>query len=522
MRPKEIDMHRLQDMVRLHRMGVGARQIARELQISPNTERRYRNALINQGLLQGEDELPSLAALRRAISFELAAETPAQEVSSIGAYQEKIKVLVKTGAGPTAIFDYLRTSDSEFDGTLSSVKRMVRQLRKAEGPKVHDVVVRVETAPGQIAQVDFGFVGQLFDPESKRLRKAYVFVMVLAHSRLMYADIVFDQTQKTWLTQHQQAFTFFNGVPHTVVPDNLKAAVIRTSFDNTEVPELNRTYRELARFYGFKIDPTPPYSPQLKGKVESGVKYVKSNFMTPRAFDSIDHARLELQKWLETVANARVHGTTGLVPRRHFEDVEHGVLMGLPTRPYLQIVWKKARVHSDSHVSFDRRLYSVPFRWIGQDVWVRAAGQTIEILAEDVVVATHSRGKNIRQTNRAHLPEVRSNWGHQSREWWAEKAHNIGPSTGHFIDAIFDCDEVLSHLRQVQSIVTLLEKYPAYRAEAASERAQAFGNYSYKGIKRILLDGLDMLPMEPSALFIHGRLEEPRFARTHIHHRGDE
>jgi hypothetical protein len=165
-------------------------------------------------------------------------------------------------------------------------------------------------------------------------------------------------------------------------------------------------------------------------------------------------------------------------------------------------------------VSFDRRLYSVPFRWIGQDLWVRAAVQTVEILAEDEVVATHSRGKKMRQTNMAHLPEIRSNWGHQSREWWVEKAYNIGPSTGQFINAIFDCDEVLSHLRQVQSIVTLLEKYPDYRAEAACERAKAFGNYSYKGIKRILLEGLDMVPVETSALFVHGRLDDPRFART--------
>lgn len=107
--------------------------------------------------------------------------------------------------------------------------------------------------------------------------------MVLGHSRHMFCKVVFDQKIETWLELHVEAFDFFGGSPKVVVPDNLKAAVIRNAFgiggDDTE---LNRSYRELARHYGFKIDPTPPYSPKKKGKVESAVKYVKGNALRGR------------------------------------------------------------------------------------------------------------------------------------------------------------------------------------------------------------------------------------------------
>jgi transposase len=97
--------------------------------------------------------------------------------------------------------------------------------------------------------------------------------MVLSYSRHQFARVVFDQRTETWLRLHVEAFAALGGVPRVVVPDNLKAAVIRGAFGASEEPTLNRSYRELARHYGFKIDPAPPLKPEKKGKVESGVKW---------------------------------------------------------------------------------------------------------------------------------------------------------------------------------------------------------------------------------------------------------
>lgn len=509
-------MHRLQELVRLHRQGVGATAAARQLGMSPTTERKYRRGLQSQGLLEGDErELPLLEELRAAVEAKMGtAEAPPQEMSTVVAFEEEIRAMLARGAGPTAIFDRLRVERTDFEGSLSAVKRLCLRLKRQRGPRPEDVVIRVLSGPGELAQVDFGYVGKLFDPDTGRVRKAYAFVMVLSFSRLMYVDLVFDQTLQTWIEQHEKAFRYLNGVPETVIPDNLKAAVMRCYFGFAEKPALNRSYRELARHYGFRVDPTPPYSPHLKGKVEAAVKYVKRNFFAPRALETMSQARAQLQLWLEQVANARVHGTTGEVPRSQYEELESGQMRALPEAPYRQITWKQAKVHPDSHLQFEGRLYSVPFRLINQRLWVRAEGDTVVIYAKDERVASHERRGPRSHTQEAHLPEGRRDLRHRSRSWWQNKANLISPVVGEYIAEIFEADDVYSQLRTVQAMVSLLAKYPVDRAEAACRRARLFGNLSYKALRRILIEGLDMEPTFPTALYIHGKLQEPRFART--------
>lgn len=509
-------MHRLQEMVRLHREGLGVRDVARKLKMSPNTERKYRKALEKAGLYDGPaDALPDLGELRHAVEQALVqSDAPPHEVSTVEPFKDEIVQMLKRGAGPTAIFDRLRLEREDFDGSLSAIKRMCLRLKKERGPRPEDVVLRVESDPGDIAQVDFGYVGRLFDPETGKVRKAYAFVMVLACSRLRYVDLVFDQKLSTWVDQHQKAFRYFEGVPQTIVPDNLKAAVMRCYFGFDEKPELNRSYRELARHYGFRVDPTPPYSPHLKGKVEAAVKYVKQNFFAPRALELMAEARSQLADWLEEIANARVHGTTGRVPRQAYEEVERATMLPLPRHHYTQVTWKECKVHPDSHIQFERRLYSVPFRHIGEQVWVRAEGNSVVVYAADERVATHARKGPRYHTNDAHLPEGRRDLRHRSRDWWQAKANQLSPIVGDYIEEIFEADDVYSQLRTVQAIVSYLDQYPVDRAEAACRRARVYGNYSYRAIRKILVDGLDLQPTFPTALYVHGKLEEPRFART--------
>ena len=128
------------------------------------------------------------------------------------------------GLGPRAIFDRLRLDHLEFAGSHSAVKRMCRAIQRSRGVQPQDVAIPVETAPGEIAQVDFGYVGKLFDPSTMTLRKAWCFVMVLAYSRHMFVRVVFDQRIETWLQLHVHAFAELGGVVETVVPDNLKQA----------------------------------------------------------------------------------------------------------------------------------------------------------------------------------------------------------------------------------------------------------------------------------------------------------
>jgi transposase len=315
--------------------------------MSPNTERRFRQKLEAAGMLEGpEDDLPELSQLKAVVG----ARKPPQEVSSVEDWRQVIEEKLSNGAGPRAIYDWLRVNDPDFDGSYWAVKRLCRQIRKKRPSRPGDVVIPVETGPGQVAQVDFGYVGMLLDPETGRLRKAWVFVMVLAFCRHLFAKVVFDQKTITWLALHVEAFAFFGGVPEVVVPDNTKVAVIRAAFGLGDSPALNRSYCELARHYGFRIDPTPPYSPEKKGKVESSVKYVKRSYFAAWTPTTLPEANEGLKRWNLEVASVRVHGATQRVPIELFESEELPALRPLPGLPFELVEWKQAKVHRDAHI----------------------------------------------------------------------------------------------------------------------------------------------------------------------------
>lgn len=510
-----VDMHRLQDLVRLHRLGHSTREISRLLRMGRNAVRDYRDALKEGNLLDGDpDVLPDLEVLRAVVLQHAPGKPARQQLSSIEPLKDRIDAMAKKGAGPQAIYDALRL-EPDFKGSLSAVKRLCLRLKRERGVQPQDVAIPVETAPGEVAQVDFGYVGKLYDPKAGILRKTWVFVMVLGFSRKMVARLVFDQRAETWQRLHIEAFNELGGVVGTVVPDNLKAAVIRAAFGADREPgDLNRSYRELARHYHFKVDPTPPADPPKKGKVESGVKYVKNNFFTPRELMDIDQARKELDLWVREVANQRIHGSTGRRPDEVFEQRERSALQPLPLARFEPVTWKQATVHQDSHVVFERRLFSVPWKLIGQKVWIRASASTVAIYHQDTRVATHERrGPGNRSTQEAHLPEHRAALRHRSQAYWQGRADSLGPEMGQYVREFFGSDDVLSQLRAVQAVVTYLEGHPVERARAACLRASHFGAYSYQAIKNILKKGLDKEPLPQVLTFPAAEQPTPRFAR---------
>jgi len=510
-----VDMHRLQEFVRLHRLGSSSRDIARLLKMGRNTQRQYRRCLSDAGLLDGDpDQVPDLAALKGAVREDLPPTLPQQQVSTIENWRSSIAEMSERGAGPTAIYDKLRFDDPDFKASVSAVKRLHARILKEKGVQPNDVAIPVLSNPGEIAQVDFGYLGKLLDSETGSIRKVWVFVLVLAYSRHMVARLVFEQSAETWQQLHVDAFHELGGVIDTIVPDNLKAAVIRASFAIDEQSQLNRSYRELARYYGCKIDPTPVRAPEKKGKVESAVKYIQTNFWKPRTFRDVQQARQELDRWVREIAGMRRHGTTGKRPLELFRHDEQPLLKPLPKTPYEPVVWRQLTVHQDTHVLFERRLYSVPWSLLGQKVWVRATRGTVAIYHDDERVATHERtGPGVRTTNEAHLPTHRADLRHRSPLHWLERADAIGPEVGTLAREVFQTDNELSQLKVVQAIVRLLETVPPERARAACARASHFAAFSFQALKRILDRGLDQEPIHDVVPFPAPTGARPRFAR---------
>ena len=175
------EMHQLQELVRLYRLGCTVRDRTRLLQMSSRTEGQYRRILAQAGLLEGAPaDIPELEVLRAAV-LTVVPEPKAPAVEgSADPWMDEIQQGLERGAGPTAIWDRLRRTDPEFSASLSAVKRGASRIRRATGVRPEDVVIGVETGPGEVAQVDFGFAGRFFDDATGRIRKAWIFVMVLA------------------------------------------------------------------------------------------------------------------------------------------------------------------------------------------------------------------------------------------------------------------------------------------------------------------------------------------------------
>ena len=495
---RRTDMHRLQELVRLHRMELSQRQMARELRMSRRTIVRALSAFRSANLLEGAaDALPPRSELDAAMESAHPRAQGRQERSSVEPWLDEIKRLRGKGAKPKAIHDWLRINKDEYKGSLSALKRAYARLEREAGPRAEDVAIPIESAPGQEAQVDFVYVGKIYDPSRGMLRKAWLFVMTLCYSRHQYLDIVFDQKAVTWTALHMRAFAYFGGVPHVIIPDNLKAAVIRTAFGHGNDISLHRGYRALARHYGFRVDPTPPRSPQKKGKVERSGGYAKHNFFKTHTSVDLDTDRKALWRWNDEIAAKRVHSVTRRQPMEAFESDEREALLALPQTPYDIVTYKWAKVHRDAHIQVDRALYSVPWKLIGQRVEVKMETARITVFDQRGLICTHSRtlpGK--RQTLESHLPEHRGELRKRSRQYWIDKASLLGADCERLAEAIFDSDDVLYQLRKVQAVVNYLGKHPPIRANAASRRALHYGALSYMAVKNILLKGLDLEPLE--------------------------
>ncbi len=476
------------ELIRLLRAKQSTRAITRLLGHNRRTIARYRAWAEAQGLLDGP--LPTPAHLQQLLTTTLPALVPPQQTSSVAIYADEILAYRAQGMELAAITARLE----EQHGQPVSYHALWRWVRRHE-PRPVDAVVRVEVAPGSEAQVDFGYAGLTLDPATGAPRKTWLFVMLLSWSRHLYAELVFDQRVATWLLCHRHAFAFFGGVPARIVPDNLKAAIVRASF--TE-PLAQRAYRECAEHYGFLIDPNPPRSPHLKGKVEQGgVHYVTRNFLAGRTPPPpMDALNLALRRWCCTIAGQRMHGTTKQRPLDRFITVEQSTLRPLPPTPYDPAEWKQARLYRDCHLTFVGAYYSAPYRLIGQTLWVRGGARTVELYTTDhQLVATHTRASapGERVTDLAHLPPEKVPNLIISRETCQQQAAAIGPATTRVVQTLLD-HRPEDRLRTAGRLLRLARRTAPERLERACARALAFGAADYPTVKRILTEQLDALP----------------------------
>jgi len=480
-----------QVLVRL-RAGDTVREIARSGLMGRDKLGALRAVADQQGWLDAGADVPDDAAIVTALG---AVQRARSTVSSVQPHREIVRRWLEAGVQGRAIHAALKREHA-FGGSYSAVIRMLHQLR---GEQLPEVTVRLAFAPGQAAQVDFGAGPVLMHPEGKP-RRTWAFVMTLCHSRHQYVEFVWDQSSATWLGCHRRAFEWFDGVPERVTIDNAKCAIVKACrFD----PLVQRAYAECAEGYGFKIDACPPHDPQKKGIVESGVKYVKGNFLPTRSFRDLADLNAQAREWVMQEAGIRVHGSTREQPLVLYA-LEAPLLRRLPAVAPDLGHWHRVVLHRDCHVQHDRAFYSAPFALAGKTLWLRATDSVVALYEDYRHLATHLRAQRAGQrvTLADHLPPEAKHFFERDRRWCASQAQGVGPRCTELVARLLG-DRIAERLRAAQGVMAMGKRYGAARLEAACERALAHDSPHYRTVKTILATGADQQllaqPQTPAA-----------------------
>lgn len=361
--------------------------------------------------------------------------------------------------------------------SYSALCSYVRQLIAASA----ESFVPQHAAPGEEAQVDFGYLGR-FRGEAGNSVKVWCFSMGLSHSRYSYHEVVRDQSVATFIRCHRNAFEYFGGVPQQVKLDNLKAGVIKPDFYE---PLLQEQYAAFLAHYGCAGVPCRVRKPEHKGKVESLVKYVKGNFVKRLSEEQHCWTGLQqrLQRWTDEICNPRRHGTTHRVTAEVFAQVERPALQPLPAQRYEFLRWEARKVNRFGHLTFDSNYYSVPYQYQGQVLRLQTNGRILHVYAGSEVVAVHAcaTGRGQYVTRPEHLPEHKRL---RNLEQLRTRMGHIGPEAAAWMEACVDAHP--KHWRdKIRGVLSLRRWHAPATIERACGRALEYGLLTYRSVRRI-------------------------------------
>ena len=373
-------------------------------------------------------------------------------------------------------------SEHGFTGHYCSVRRFLQKLDRTLPLPVR----RLEVDPGEEAQVDFGTAAPVVDADGKK-RRPWMFRIVLSHSRKGYSEVVYRQTTQNFLACLENAFHYFGGVPKRIVIDNLKAAVARADWYD---PELHPKLQSFAQHYGTVILPTKPYTPQHKGKIESGIKYAKNNALKGRTFESLAAQNDHLLSWEQSVADTRIHGTTKKQVGLVFEKTERSALTPLPIERFPCFEEGRRSVHRDGHVEVDKAYYSVPPEYVGRRLWVRWDARLVRIFNDRwEQVAVHAKVDAGRfGTDVRHIPKEKFSAVEHGANRLLDRAKVIGPHAAQWAAAVVQARGV-EGMRALIGLQQLVGNFSAHQVDAACKSALSHDALRLRTIRQLLKRG---------------------------------
>ena len=497
---KEVFRVDVTEVIRRWQMGNSQRQTASGTGLSRDTVRKYIAAakelgVVREGQAPTEEQLSKLAALSWTGSQKKA--TPAEEKLEPWADQIYQWVTVDR-LQVTRIQELLAQRGCEVSYT--SLRRF---LQRKHWRRRNLRTVRMEqSAPGEVAELDFGRLGYVVDQETGRRCTVWALLVVLAYSRHSFLWPTCSQKLEEVIVGLEAAWEFFGGIPKYLVIDNFPAAVAGVDALH---PRLTRGFLEYSQHRGFITDPARVRHPKDKPMVERSVQYARERFFKGGDFKDLNHLRSEAARWCRDVAGMRIHGTTRRQPLQVFLDEEQLALLPWDGEPYEATHWRTAKVHPDHHVACQYALYSVPSTLCppGQQVEVGLGLKLVRIFHRGQLIKVHHRQpKGGRSTDTADYPAELSAYTLRAPDGIKRSAAEQGLAVGEFAQRLFDGALPWSRIRQGHKLLRLGQRYTPERLDAACRRALEVDLIDVGRVERILLQALEQAetPEQPPPL----------------------
>jgi transposase len=378
----------------------------------------------------------------------------------------------------TRLLDMLRTRG--YPGGYSPVMRYVRSARPAAKA---EAFLKLQTLPGEQAQVDWGHFGKIVVGAATRLLS--LFVMVLAWSRAIFARFTLDQTLETFLYGHALGFEAFGGVPRRILYDNLKSVVVERVGEHIRFhPQI----LECAGHYHFAPVPCAPYRGNEKGKVERTIQYLRHGFFAARRFISVEDLNRQLAEWLERSAHARP--VPGDATRRPVADAlveERERLLPLPANRFACDHVRPVVSGKQPYVRFDRNDYSIPHDRIRQPLTLVASETEVRITdAVGNVLAAHRRSydSSVVVEDPAHLEKLTAEKRRALELRRRDRLRGACPSAKAFLDALARRGEPIG--KHAARLTSLLDTHGPGAVEAALAHVLERGAISAASVAHLL------------------------------------
>ncbi len=486
---KKLDPMDLKQIISLHLDGYSNRQISDTLSISRNTINCYMQQFgssqlgLKQLLELGVGELEELFPGKTTIN------NPRFE--ELMAFFDNGK-LARSHPGFTFLYHYQQYKASHENpyGYTQFMEHYHRKYSKVKGS------MKLNHKAGNELFIDFaGKPLHVTDKDTGELVPVQVFVAILPCSQYTYVEACRTQKREDMLGCIANCLSFYGGVPKAIVSDNLKSAVTRAS---KYEPQINRSLKDLSRFYGCAINPTRTYSPQDKALVENAVNLAYQRIYYPirnMTFFSLSDLNREISRLLEGY-NDVLFQQKESSRKELFQSVERSYLKPLPDSIYEIKDYRRAKVQKMGYVFFspDKHYYSVPYRFIGKHTQIHYTKSIVEVYYNHDRIATHQRdrSKGIYTTIKDHLSSAHQAYNDWSPEYFKSMAIKHGEAVMMFVTAlIHQASYPETAYKSAMGVIQLHKEYGSERLNNACQRAFYGNALRYQVVKNILKRNLD-------------------------------